>query len=350
MRAIQMTAVKQLELVEMEKPVPDKDEVLLKIMAVGVCGSDIPRILTYGSHVFPIVPGHEFAGEIVEVGKDVSGWEIGERASAAPLLPCYECEWCKKGEYSLCEKYKYYGSRNDGAFAEYLTVKAANLVKLSKETPFEWGATIDPAANALHAYYRGGGTAEDTVCIFGLGAIGLFALQYAKVLGMKKIIAVDINDDKLEKAKECGATHVVNSLKEDSVKKVLEYTDGKGVTLSIDMSGSPIAQHQAILSTGKMGRVVFLGISHKGLELSEQAVDNILRYQLSIKGSWNSFSNPFPGKEWTEAARLMDEKKFNPSLVISHRLELEELPETFEKIDKHEIVFNKIMFYPHGVE
>ena len=123
---------------------------------------------------------------------------------------------------------------------------------------------------------------------------------------------------------------------------------GKGVTVSFDMSGAPVAQHNAILVTGKMGRVVFLGISHKGLELSEQAVDNILRYQLAIKGSWNSFSNPFPGKEWTEAARLMGEKKLNPDLLISHKLLLEDVPDTFKKIDEKSIIFNKIMFYPNG--
>ena len=118
----------------------------------------------------------------------------------------------------------------------------------------------------------------------------------------------------------------------------------------MDMSGVPSAQHQAILSAGKMGRVVFLGISHKGLELSAEAVDQIERYQLSIIGSWNSFSNPFPGFEWTESAKLMNEKGFNPDLLISHRLPLEELPDIFKKIDKKEIVYNKIMFYPNGMD
>ena len=117
------------------------------------------------------------------------------------------------------------------------------------------------------------------------------------------------------------------------------------------MSGVPSAQHQAILSTGKMGRVVFLGISHKGLELSEKAVDQIERYQLSVIGSWNSFSNPFPGFEWTESARLMNEKLFNPDLLISHRHPLEDLPDVFKKIDSRELRgYNKIMFYPNGFD
>ncbi len=350
MKAILMRAPKDLKFEEVPMPVPKDDEVLIKVMAVGVCGSDIPRMLTYGAHISPIIPGHEFAGKIVEVGKNVQGWKVGDKASAAPLIPCGECEWCKKGIYSLCEDYKYYGSRNDGAYAQYLAVKAENLLRLDADTPYAWGATIDPAANALHAFLRGNGTGEDSVMVYGLGAIGLFAVQYAKVLGCKTIIVSDINDDKLQVARDCGATHTINSLHENPVEKAIEYTGGKGVDLVLEMSGVPSAQHQSILSAGKMGRVVFLGISHKGLELSEKAVDQIERYQLAVVGSWNSFSNPFPGKEWTESARLMNEKGFNPDLLISHRLELEKLPEIFQQIDKREIVYNKIMFYPNGFD
>lgn len=350
MKAILMRAPKDLKYEEVPMPTPKDDEVLIKIMAVGVCGSDIPRLLTYGAHISPIIPGHEFAGKIVEVGKNVQGWKVGDKASAAPLIPCGKCEWCKKGIYSLCEDYKYYGSRNDGAYAQYLAVKSENLLRLNADTPYAWGATIDPAANALHAFLRGNGSGKDSVMIYGLGAIGLFAVQYAKVLGCKTIIVSDINDDKLQVARACGATHTINSLHENPVEKAVEYTNGKGADLVLEMSGVPSAQHQAILSAGKMGRIVFLGISHKGLELSEKAVDQIERYQLSVVGSWNSFSNPFPGKEWTESARLMNEKGFNPDLLISHRLDLEKLPEIFQQIDKREIVYNKILFYPNGFD
>lgn len=350
MKAIQMRSPKNLSYEEAPMPTIGADEVLIKVMAVGVCGSDIPRMLTYGAHVSPIIPGHEFAGKIVEVGSEVKGWNVGDKASAAPLIPCGTCTWCQKGIYSLCENYMYYGSRNDGAYAQYLAVKAANLLRLDADTPYAWGATIDPAANALHAYLQGEGTGEDTVCVYGLGAIGLFAIQYAKVLGCRTIIAADVDDDKLKAAKQCGATHTINSLSANPVAAVAEITNGKGANLVLDMSGVPSAQHQCVLSASKMGRVVFLGISHKSLALSEEAVDRILRYQLTIRGSWNSFSDPFPGFEWTESARLMNEKKFNPDLLISHRLELSELPDIFRKIDERSIGYNKIMFYPNGME
>lgn len=347
MRAIQMKSVKNLKLVELDKPVPEKDEVLLKVMAVGVCGSDIPRINKYGSHVLPIIPGHEFAGKVVKVGEEVNKWSIGDRVCVAPLIPCYECRWCETGNYSLCEDYSYYGSRRNGAMAEYITVKAKNLIGLNDNIPYDWGATIDPAANAIHAFLQGRITKKDSVCIFGMGAIGLFAIQYAKAMGIKKVFAVDINDEKLSAAKACGADLTINSSTQDVLEEIDRLTCGQGVSAILEMSGSPIAQHQAILISQKLGRIVFLGISHEQLTLSKKAVESILRKQLSIIGSWNSFSNPFPGAEWTEAVRLMSEGKLSAREIITHKLELEDVPEVFKKIDEEKFYFNKIMFYPN---
>lgn len=348
MKAIVMHAIKDLKVTEVKKPSPKADEVLLKIYAVGVCGSDIPRINKKGSHVLPIIPGHEFAGQIVEIGTNVTGWKINDKATAAPLIPCNKCNWCKQGIYSLCEDYKYYGSRNNGAFAEYLAVKSANLVKLDKNLPYDWGATIDPAANAIHAFLRADVTKNDTLTVFGMGSIGLFAVQYAKVIGIKNIISIDVNDKKLEAAKESGANHVINSRKEDVSEKVKEYTNGEGSSVVFDMSGSPIAQVQALQVARKMGRIVYLGISNSNLDYPKDAVEKILREQLSIMGSWNSFSNPFPGREWTEAADLMSQRKLNPDKIITQKLELDDVPETFRKLDEEPFYFNKIMFYPHG--
>ena len=350
MKAIQMTGIKQLEMVEIPVPVPSEDEVLLKVRAVGVCGSDIPRINKYGAHCLPIIPGHEFAGEIEKVGAKVENWKKGDHVCVAPLLPCYSCEWCRKGEFSLCTDYKYYGSRNQGAFGEYLAVDPRNMVKLPDDLPFDWGAMVDPAANALHACFRAGLTPEDSICVYGLGAIGILAIQYAKAIGVKTVIAVDIHDMKLDVARKSGATICINSMKQDPVSAVREGTDGKGASVVLEMSGVPAVQNSAVLSASKMGRVVFLGISHSGLNLEKQAVDNILRYQLCVCGSWNSFSQPFPGKEWTESVQLMHEKKLNPDLIISDRHNLEDIPAVFKKIDEDpSFIFNKIMFYPAGM-
>lgn len=349
MKAVRMYAPRDLRVEEVDIPKVEADEALVKVMAVGVCGSDIPRINVYGAHVSPITPGHEFSGIITEVGANVTKFKVGDRVTVPPLIPCFECEWCKRGEYSLCEDYDYYGSRRDGAMAQYVSVKETNLLKISDNTSYEDAATTDPCANALHAMARAEFKPGETVCVYGAGPIGLFAVQYAKVKGASKIIAVDIWDEKLELAKKNGADVVVNSKNEDPVKAVKDATDGFGANVVIDFSGFPPAQLNCIRCASKLGRVIFLGISHKGLELTDKDVDLIMREQLDIRGSWNSFTKPFPGSDWTGSVELF-ENGMTAKDIISHRLPLDDAPEIFENIAKGGYFFSKIMFYPNGMD
>lgn len=348
MKAVRLYAVGDLRVEEVEIPKINENQVLVKVMTVGVCGSDIPRVNYYGAHVSPITIGHEFSGEIVKLGSKVESYSIGEKITVAPLIPCNECEWCLKGEYSLCNKYDYYGSRRDGAMAQYVAVEQTSLLKIPDRVSYEDAATIDPCANAMHALIRGEFKAGDTVCVYGSGPIGLYAIQCAKVLGAKKVIAVDVLDEKLEIASKMGADYVINSKNLDPIKAVKEFTNGNGADLVIDMSGVAFVEQQCILSANKMGRIVFLGISHKGLDLSGNVVDDILRKQLSIKGSWNSFSKPFPGNEWFKSIKLFSTGELSSKLLISHKLDLDDAPAIFKKIKQGNFYYNKIMFYPWG--
>ena len=345
MKAVRMYAPRDLRLEEVPVPVPKDDEVLVKVMAVGICGSDIPRINHYGAHISPIIPGHEFGGQIVEVGSAVKDFKEGDRVTVPPLIPCFNCEYCEEGHYALCKRYKYYGSRNDGAFAQYLAVKEGNLLKVADNVSYEAAATTDPLANALHAVKRGGFKAGDKVCVVGVGAIGLFAVQYMKAKGASKVVAVDVNDEKLEAAKNNGADAAINGLADDVVDQIIAATDG-GADVCIDASGFPAAQHNAIMATAKHGTMVFLGISHKPLELSEECVDQIMRGEKAVVGSWNSFSKPYPGWEWTDGVEYFADGTVDADKVITHRLKLEDVPKTFEQIHNKEIVFNKILFLP----
>lgn len=348
MRAVRMYGIKDLRVEDVPVIEPLSDEVLVKVHAVGVCGSDIPRALKKGPHVLPITLGHEFAGEIVKVGSDVTGFGINDRVAVAPLIPDYNDPWSKKGIYSLSEGYDYYGSRRDGAFAEYLAVKEKNLIKLTDNIPYDWGATVDPAANAIHACLRADLSSEDeSIAVFGLGAIGLFGIQYAKALGIKNIIAVDIDDEKLKVAKESGATELINSRNIDPVETILQITENQGVDVALEMSGTEICQVQSVQATGKMGRVIYLGISNNSLTYPPKTVDRILRNQISVKGSWNSFSDPFPGIEWTKSVEMMDSGEFNPEIMITQRLTLDDVPEVFRKLDQDPFYYIKIMFYPN---
>jgi L-iditol 2-dehydrogenase len=252
------------------------------------------------------------------------------------------------GEYSLCEDYDYYGSRRDGAMAEYIAVKETNLLRLPAGISYEDAAAADPCANALHAMTRSGFKSGESVVIYGAGPIGLFALQYAKRNGASKIIAVDVWPEKLQIAAFLGADVILNAREGDVSKKVKEETGG-GADVAIDFSGVPAAQIDCIHCVLKLGRVVLLGISHKGLELSEKEVDTIMRKQLELRGSWNSFTRPFPGSDWTGSIELM-KNGASAKKIISHRLSLDEAPGVFGKIAAGGFFFNKIMFYPWGVE
>lgn len=342
MKAVKLYEPGNLQVEEVEVPTISATEVLIKVKAVGICGSDIPRALVKGAYYKGLTLGHEFAGEIIQCGADASEWTVGDRVTIAPLVPCMTCEYCEQGKYGLCDTYDYYGSRTDGAMANFIKVGKANILKLDDAISYDAGAMVDPAANAVHGLWRGNIKKDDVVVVMGLGAIGMFAIQFAREMGAKQVIAVDIFDEKLEVAKSLGANRVVNSMTEN-LSEVLADTH---IDLVLDTSGSAIAQDQAVLITGKMGRVVFLGISNQPLTLSAETVNRLLRYEIGIHGSWNSFSDPFPGKEWTYAIECMAQGKIKTEEIVSHRFDLEETPDVFMKLKNKEIMFNKILIYP----
>lgn len=344
MRAVKLYEPGNLKVETVDTPVINDGEVLIKVHAVGICGSDIPRALTKGAYYEGLTLGHEFAGEIVECGESVPDWKQGDRVTVAPLVPCRKCKPCTEGHYSLCQDYSYYGSRTDGAMANFIKVDYRNLLKLPENVSYDAGAMVDPAANAVHGLWRGDLKKGDTVAVIGLGAIGLFAVQIARQMGAKQVIAIDIFDEKLTIAKELGADITINSMNE----KADEILSDVEIDVLLDTSGSPIAQNLAVSIAGKLARVVFLGISNSELTLSKQAVDRLLRNEISIKGSWNSFTNPFPGKDWTYSIQLMGEEKIVTEPIVSHRYKLEETPEVFEKIKDKELLFNKILIIPEN--
>lgn len=346
MRALKLYAPGDIRLDETPIPAVGAEDVLIQVMAVGVCGSDIPRILTQGAYHPRLTLGHEFSGVIAQTGERVDQWREGQRVVAAPLIPCFDCRACREGRFSLCADYDYLGSRTDGAMAEYVRVPAKNLLELKDDVPFEAGAMVDPAANAIHALWKTDVKEGKTVAVYGSGPIGLFSIQLARHLGATRIIAIDIMTEKLSLSKNAGADDVINSRQDDPVEALKEITGGKGADIVLDISGAKTAQHQAICSAGNSGAVVLVGISHDSLELSKTAVDRILRRELIIRGSWNSFSPPFPGEEWTCSLSLMAQGLIWKPEFISHRLCLEEGRQIFAALKNQEFFFSKIIFFP----
>ncbi len=304
-----------------ERPVPQiqaADDVLVRIVCSGLCGSDIPRIFAKGAHYYPITLGHEFSGHVEACGADVKDLQAGDAVACIPLLPCFSCPECEKGYYSLCKQYQFVGSRSDGGNAEYIVVKRANLFRLPAEMAIEDGAFIEPVTVGLHAFHLASGCKGKNVVIVGAGTIGLLAMQCALALGAKSVTAIDINDDKLALATSLGATQVFNSLAL-SVDDILNaLRDSRFDQLVLETAGTPQTVSLAIDIAGPHAQIALVGTLHHDLNLPVATFGKILRKELTLLGSWMNYSAPWPGEEWETAVRLLTGKKLQLEPLIAH--------------------------------
>jgi L-iditol 2-dehydrogenase len=324
---------------EVAEPTPAEGHALVRVGAVGVCGSDIPRILHKGAHNLPIIPGHEFSGVVEQAGEGVEV-PVGARVTVPPMIPCFKCDPCLRGLFSLCRSYSYFGSREDGAYTELVSVPASNLLVVPDEVDAVGAASVDPAAIALHAIWRCGVTAGTRVAVVGAGPIGLFAVQWAAILGASEIVAVDVMEEKLRLATELGAT------------RVRDARDAEDLTGSVDVvvetAGAPSAERQAVWLAGARGQVVFIGIPVEDVTLDPATFSRLLREEISLHGAWNSFSAPFPGPEWTVSLEMMARGRLRTAEIVSHRESLDRLPEILTWMGERREFFSKVMFFPNG--
>jgi L-iditol 2-dehydrogenase len=327
-------------------PVPsiEAGEALIKVRAVGVCGSDLDRVMKTGTYNFPTIPGHEFCGEIEEVAANAEGFKVGDRVVVTPMIPCFQCEFCQQGFYGQCSDYNFLGSRTDGGFAEYVKAPIKNLIKMPDNVSFAAGAAIEPAAVTLHGMMKVGIAVGDAVAVLGCGAIGLFAIQLAKIMGATKVIAVDIAQDKLDLAKQIGADICIDALKEDVVQRIMELTAGRGVNAAIETAGTNITQEQCLRIARKQGRVLYLGTAHKDVVIPAKSFEAIVRNELTIVGAWNSYSAPFPGVEWKAILDFAQAGKLVLEPLVTHKFPLNQAPQVFKDLVGRKYAFNKVIF------
>lgn len=328
-----------------EREVGPKD-VRVKVMAAGICGSDIHKMQTKWKYPLPAIMGHEFSGIITEVGSEISHVGVGERVAGLPFIPCNECDYCKKGDFSLCENYTMVGSHLYGAFAENVVLPSSNVLPIG-ELSFEEGAMLEPLAVAMHGVQGIHPEIGDNVIVFGIGTIGLLVVQALQLAGVKDVIAVDISPKKLEEAKAYGVRYTINSLEEDLEEKIKEYTNGLGADIALECAGSKITQEQCLRVVRKHGKIGYLGIAYSDVLLPEKSFENIFRRELTLKGFWNSYSAPFPGKEWTDGMEFVKQKKIRLKPMVSHRFPLEKTKEAFDMILSRKEDFNKVMIIPN---
>lgn len=343
MQACVLHAIGDLRHEEVANPRPRVGEVLLRVGACGVCGSDIPRVFTKGTYRFPTIPGHELAGVVTEAGAHVDPSLVGKAAAVFPLIPCRKCPMCEIGEYAQCTDYDYLGSRCDGGFAEYVRVPVWNLLFLPDGVSVEEAAMTEPAAVAVHALRQAGIDIGDRVLILGAGPIGLMVGMWARAWGAGKVMLVDIDPQKLEFAQSLGFTDICNSAEDDLAAWVKDLTD-EGADLVIEASGSTVALEQCMLTAKVFGNVVLMGNPAGDMCLSQQAYWAILRKQLKLHGTWNSSYSKIARSEWQLTLDFMASGRIDVKPLITHRVGLDGLFDRLKSIRDRTEFSNKVLY------
>lgn len=329
MKAWVLYGINDLRREEVKKPVPGKGEVLVKVAAVGICGSDIPRIYQTGAHRHPLIPGHEFAGVVEEVGEGVSSCWIGKRVGIFPLLPCKSCLPCLGQSYEMCKNYNYLGSRCDGGFAEYAAVPEWNLLELPEEVDLDVAAMLEPMAVAAHAMRRVLASKDSRIGVIGLGTIGMFLLMFLREAGFENIYAIGNKEFQRRNVLSLGIgeENYCDAKKEDTVAWLMERTNGQGADVLFECVGRNETCIQAIEAAAPSGQIVFIGNPASDMALPRNVYWKILRNQLKINGTWNSSYLRKSGDDWHYVLERIASGAIHPESMISHRFPLERLEE-----------------------
>ena len=335
MKAVLFPGDRQVQIVDRPTPTIGYGQVLIKSRASAICRSDMG--LYSGAYAVvggdaagkgQIIPGHESAGEIVQVGPGVDHLKIGDRVAVHLAFGCGHCSHCLSGFTMLCSSWKCLGFDVDGGNADYVALPAANALLLPDEISFAGGAVMtDMIGSQYYLQQKLHVAGNKRVAVIGLGPMGAAATLIASGLGAE-VIAIDIIEERLKFSKTLGATHALDSRDANIKARILEITKGAGVEVAIDCSGSPIGQNLALDIAGKHGAVAFVGESSK-TEINPS--DQIIRKLLTVVGGWY-----FPLSAWSEICDFVVSRKLNVEGLISHRFTLDQAAEAFDKFDKRE--------------
>ena len=315
------------EYMEMPMPKIQPDEVLCKVYATGICGSDRDiyewRESKHGLPL-PVIMGHEFFGEIIEVGSEVKGFEIGDTIAADSHMPCGKCYLCKTGLSHLCMERGILGHQKDGCFAEYVALPAVAAVKMPKNTKPEYGALMEPMGVVYHAASRVPLSGK-RVLVIGIGALGYMMVDAAKTLGASRVIVCSTNDEKIEICKKNGADFGINSKKENVAEKVMEYTNGVGADVIFEMSGIVDMYNLGIDCAAYGGTMVVVGVPNKDVVVPNYW-GRVMMKQINLM---NSFGREFY-QTWELMADLLETGKLDPGKYVGEILPMSEFEKGFE--------------------
>lgn len=343
MKAARMYGARDIRIEEMPVPEPGPGEVLLRVKAVGICGSDLHYFKEGGigdaAIVEPMIPGHEFAAQVAALGPGVSGLEIGQAVAVDPARSCGHCEFCREGNPNLCPKVAFAGSPGvDGAMREYMTYPASHCHPLPAGLSFDDGAVLEPLGVGIHATDLGKPRPGQSVAILGCGPIGLLNLQVARAAGASKIYASEILDYRLDVAMESGATQGFNPKREDVVAGILKATGGRGVDVVFECAGVQETVEEAVRIAKPGGTVVLVGIPSE--DRTTFTASTARRKGLTIK-MVRRMREVYP-----RAIALVQAGQVKTRSVVTHHFPLERVVEAMELLERYADGVIKVIVEP----
>lgn len=320
---------------EREKPRAKSDEAIIKISAVGICGTDIHAYA--GNQPFfsyPRVLGHEASGVIIELGENVSSFKVGQRVALIPYVSCDECDACKSGKTNCCEKISVIGVHEDGAFSEYLPVPAKNILPIDDSVDFTTAALIEPFAISAHAIRRAQLNKGDDVLVVGAGPIGLAAAAIAFADGANVVVADTSAERRSHIQKQLPGIKSLDPINE----KLEDFFGGKLPLVVIDATGNPKAMNNAVNSIRHGGKIVFVGLFKGNLEISDP---DFHKKETTMMGSRNATFEDF-----AKVQRLMSEGKISAKMMLTHLFDYDELADIYEeKITKNKELIKSVILF-----
>ena len=345
MRTAELIAARQFRLVDREIDAPAAGELQVRVDAVGICGSDL-HSYSEGSvgdtaAVYPMVLGHEPAGTVVRVGAGVTGWQVGDRATLEPALYCYHCEYCRAGRHNICANIRFLSTPGlPGFFREFVNLPPTNLLAIPPAMPMELAALVEPLAVAVHSLKLSTPRADETVAVWGAGAIGLLTVASLKVAGVKRIWSVDPLAHRRELAVHLGAHAAIDPAAVGAVKQLKADTAGRGVDIAIDCAAKEDTVNQAIRAVCNAGRVVLTGI-HSGA-LVPFDTSNLRRKEITL------FNVRRSNDESPEALAMIVERPAWFAPIVTHRRSLENIADAFRIAESYGDGVGKMMIVSVG--
>jgi len=332
------------EIREVKVPAFGRSDVLVKVKMASICGTDL-HIYNWdrwaqGRIHPPLIPGHEFCGEVAAFGAEVTSVREGDFVSAEMHVACGKCLQCRTGEAHICQNVKIIGVDTNGAFAEYVVIPESNIWKLDPAIPHEYASILDPLGNAVHTVMAGE-IAAKTVAVTGCGPIGLFAIAVARAVGATSVFALEVNEHRRKIAREMKADYVLDPSQENAKAVVMEKTGGLGVDVVLEMAGHPDSIRTAFDIVRRGGRISLLGLTSKPISLNFS--EDIIFKGITVQG----INGRRMYQTWYQMTALLKAGKLDLHPVITDRIPMKDFSKAMTRLQTGEA--SKILIYPNGV-